>query len=74
MRMPCPFPNCSCPHIGCTAGWIDFTDQAGRDKTMPCRGCRPEVAAHLAHATGTAAQVRRGLRTLARPSRATSKT
>ncbi|MFI7467524.1 hypothetical protein [Nonomuraea sp. NPDC049646] len=69
MRLRCPFPHCVCPHLGCVAGWIDFTDAAGNDKTMPCNTCRPEVASHFATAPGTAAQVRRGLRSLARPSR-----
>lgn len=71
MSIPCPFASCPCPHaMGCVAGWVDFTDSNGRPKTRPCPMCRPEVAAHMARAWGTGAQVRRGLRRLQRPSRA----
>ncbi|GAA2702784.1 hypothetical protein GCM10010412_100960 [Nonomuraea recticatena] len=73
MLIPCPFPNCECPHLGCEDGWINRVGSDGSDFVQPCRGCRPEVAAHLRMAPGSGAQVRAGLRHLPRPSRTPEK-
>lgn len=65
----CPFASCTCAHEGCVAGWIDSTDRLGRERTIACADCRPEVAAQLRGAWGTRAHAVAGLRRLARPSR-----
>ncbi|MEZ0076357.1 hypothetical protein ABH927_005737 [Planotetraspora sp. GP83] len=67
VTVPCPFPRCTCTHIGCVAGWVD-TDS---DNAVPCRNCRPEVYEELRHGRGTLADSRRRMRHVPRPSRTT---
>lgn len=74
MGARCPFPACECLHVGCVDGWFEKERSDGTPYVQPCPQCRPEVAAHLRMAPGSAAQVRAGLRTLPRPSRVPAKT
>ncbi|KAA9379703.1 hypothetical protein F5972_08615 [Microbispora cellulosiformans] len=68
MTVPCPFPACSCTHVGCVAGWVD----SNGDKAVPCPNCRPEVYDELRRGRGTLADRRRRIRNIPRPSRTSS--
>jgi hypothetical protein len=63
---PCPWPDCTCPHVGCLAGWVDNTDSTA---AVPCPGCRPEVAEHLRRGRYFMSNARASLRRLERPSK-----
>ncbi|GAA2298441.1 hypothetical protein GCM10010402_66330 [Actinomadura luteofluorescens] len=74
----CPWSNCQCTHIGCTAGFIDRTRDDGtrpdgtpmrKDYVEICATCRPEVARHLGDRRKPLRTLRRELPTLPRPTR-----
>lgn len=59
----CPWPWCQCVHTECIAGWRDYTSPGGKEFTLPCYGCRPELSRALD------AGRTEGLKDLKRPSR-----
>lgn len=68
--MTCPWPSiCRCTHIGCRAGWIDGTDEAGAEIARPCPNCRPELSEHLRQGRGSISRRRAAVANLQRPSR-----